>query len=113
MSLYTRSRLKEKVAPFAIKMAAVSDVRRLAIIFLLSYGEKSAQELLEAIKLSAPLLWHHIRLLVQSKWITREKRGREVYFSLNSQAFFELHHLLKDTPQGRSWENSKVKQWYR
>jgi ArsR family transcriptional regulator len=113
MSYITRTQLKDKVKPFAKKMAAVGDPLRLAIVYLLSHGEKSFQELVFDIHESAPLLSHHLQMLLTTKWISKRRKGKEVYFSLNDQANFELLHLLKDTPKGRSWENTKVKQWYR
>jgi len=61
---------------------ALADETRLKIIKLLSEGEKSVDELVQAIGFAQSTTSHHLRVLKEAGLIKGEKRGRSVYYSL-------------------------------
>ena len=62
--------------------SALADETRLKIIKLLSTGEKSVDELVQAVGFAQSTTSHHLRVLKEAGLIRGEKRGRSVYYSL-------------------------------
>lgn len=61
---------------------ALADETRLRIIKLLSEGEKSVDELVQALGIAQSTTSHHLRVLREAGLIRGEKRGRNIYYSL-------------------------------
>jgi len=61
---------------------ALADETRLKIIKLLSEGEKSVDELVQALGIAQSTTSHHLRVLKEAELIQGEKRGRNMYYSL-------------------------------
>ena len=96
--MLTRSKLKEKVKPFAKRMAAVGQVYRLAVIYLLSYDPMEVRDIAENVGIAENLLAHHLNMLREAGWVTKTKVGKHVTYQLNEKAFFELSRMLEGTP---------------
>jgi len=62
--------------------SALADETRLKIIKLLSEGEKSVDELVQAVGFAQSTTSHHLRVLKEAGLIRGDKRGRSVYYSL-------------------------------
>lgn len=62
--------------------SALADETRLKIIKLLSEGEKSVDELVQALGIAQSTTSHHLRVLKEARLIKGDKRGRSIYYSL-------------------------------
>jgi DNA-binding transcriptional ArsR family regulator len=63
---------------------------RLHILMLLRTGEKTPADLAEAIPADATSVAHHLRFLKDARLIRRQRRGRQVFYSLHSEATRKL-----------------------
>jgi ArsR family transcriptional regulator, virulence genes transcriptional regulator len=59
---------------------------RLHILVLLLSGEQTPASLAEAIPADATSIAHHLRSLKDARLIRRERRGRNVYYTLHGEA---------------------------
>ncbi|WOK09388.1 metalloregulator ArsR/SmtB family transcription factor [Imperialibacter roseus] len=80
---------------------ALADKNRREILMLLTKEKSSINTLAESFKISRPAVSKHIKVLVDTGFITIEERGRERLCSLNSQGFEEI----------QSWINHFEKFW--
>ena len=62
---------------------ALSDQNRLQIIYLLTYGEQCACELLEQMKITQPTLSHHMKVLENCSLVISRRKGKWSHYSLN------------------------------
>ena len=62
---------------------AVSNASRYRIIESLLKGEKTVSELVKIVKLSQPAVSQHLKTLRSSNLVTDERRGQEVYYSVD------------------------------
>ena len=63
---------------------ALSDVKRLGIMKLLEVREMCVCELAAALGVTQPNLTHHVKKLESAGLVNSERRGKWVYYSLNS-----------------------------
>ncbi|GAA3927233.1 metalloregulator ArsR/SmtB family transcription factor [Actinoplanes auranticolor] len=63
---------------------------RLHILMLLRGGEKSPAELAEALSADVTSVAHHLRFLKDARLIRRQRRGRNVYYTLHNEATRQL-----------------------
>ena len=68
---------------------ALADEKRLRIVKLLRVRPMCVCELMIALEMSQPNLSHHLQILENEKLITRTKKGKWVYCSLDSQDTIE------------------------
>ncbi len=67
----------------------VGNRARYRILEALKKGPKTVSEIVNAVKLSQPAVSQHLKTLKTCDLVSDEKRGQEVYYSLN------LDHTLK------------------
>jgi DNA-binding transcriptional ArsR family regulator len=63
---------------------------RLHILMLLRGGEKTPADLAAAISADATAIAHHLRFLKDARLIRRQRRGRNVFYALHSEATRQL-----------------------
>jgi DNA-binding transcriptional ArsR family regulator len=63
---------------------------RLHILVLLLTGEQTPASLAEVIPADATSIAHHLRSLRDARLIRRERRGRNVYYTLHGEATRQL-----------------------
>ena len=63
---------------------------RLHILMLLRAGEKTPGDLAEAISADATAVAHHLRFLKDARLIRRQRRGRNVFYTLHGEATRQL-----------------------
>jgi ArsR family transcriptional regulator len=73
---------------------ALSDENRLAILELLSEGEKCGCVLLEALKIRQPTLSHHMRILYEAGIVDRSRAGKWIHYSISEQGSKKLLELV-------------------
>lgn len=77
-------------AQVADLFSALSDTSRVRIIASLVDGEMNVGALAETVGISESAISHHLRLLRQLRLVRSEKRGREVFYSLDDDHVTEL-----------------------
>ena len=69
---------------------AMSNAPRYRIIEALLKGDKTVGELVKIVKLSQPAVSQHLKTLRSSSLVTDERRGQEVYYSVDSAYILSL-----------------------
>jgi len=69
---------------------ALSDPTRRKILQLLKEKDLSAGEIADSFHISKPSISHHLNLLKQANLVMDERRGQNIYYSLNTTVFQEL-----------------------
>ena len=92
--MLTKNRLKDKVRPVAKQMAGVGNVYRLAIVYILANDDLLSREIVDALGLPQNLVSHHLKVLTTTGWLTKQRTGRKVTYSLNKDMVGRLHKLL-------------------
>lgn len=65
---------------------AGSDTHRQRILMLIkNHKHINASDIISKIKLSQPTVSHHLAILKNAKLIIEEKKGREVFYSINNK----------------------------
>ncbi len=62
---------------------AISNAARYRIIESLLKGEKTVSELVKVVKLTQPAVSQHLKSLKSANLVTDERRGQEVYYSVD------------------------------
>lgn len=101
----TGVRLREKSKPVSDRLAAVAHPRRVAIVLLLAHESMTMHEIAENMDAGATLVVHHLNKLVAEGWITKERKGREMIYTLRKRPFTELLHSFMETPFGASFQS--------
>jgi DNA-binding transcriptional ArsR family regulator len=65
----------------------LADVNRLRIIFFLGQDERSVNEVVKALKLSQPLVSHHLKVLKQVAIVQTTRDGPFVLYRLTDKKF--------------------------
>lgn len=79
----------------AATMKALADPTRLRLFSIIaSSGEQCACDLTEPLGVSQPTVSHHLRILTETGLVSREQRGKWVYFSVEPQRLGELRDFL-------------------
>lgn len=69
---------------------AGNDEHRQKILELIGkYKTLNANQILEHLEISQPTLSHHLKVLREAHFVVSEKRGKEVFYSLNTQNIAE------------------------
>ncbi len=66
-------------------LSVLNDENRLKIIDMLSCGELSNKQLLNYLEITQPTLSHHIKVLLDEKFIDRRVEKNTHYYSLNEE----------------------------
>lgn len=66
----------------AKKLAALASPERLRIVHYLREGERNVGEIADMLQTAAINVSHHVHVLTEAGLLEREKRGRNVYYSL-------------------------------
>jgi DNA-binding transcriptional ArsR family regulator len=74
---------------------ALGDPNRRAIIELLAGGDRSVQELADALPISRPAVSRHLRLLKEAGLVVEEPRGTRRIYRLDDQGVDEVRRYLE------------------
>lgn len=99
--MLTRARLKEKVKPFVRRFRGISQIYRLAIVYLLAHEQMEVHTIVGHLGLAENLVSHHLKQLHLAGWVLKTRLGRVVTYRINEKAFHEFDRLFEDTPLGR------------
>ncbi len=80
---------------------AMSDKNRLKILEMLSSGETNVSTVADNLNVEENLASHHLRVLASIGFLSNQKRGREVFYSLNKT---KLTRLFKDLSKNKAFK---------
>lgn len=69
---------------------ALADPTRRKIILLLKDKDLTAGEIAEQFDMTKPSISHHLNTLKQALLVTDERKGQNIYYSLNTTVFQEV-----------------------
>ena len=75
---------------------ALGDPNRRAIVELLGRGDRSVQELADALPISRPAVSRHLRLLKDAGLVTEEAQGTRRIYSLHVQGVAAVEEYLTE-----------------
>ncbi|PTN36350.1 ArsR/SmtB-type metalloregulator TsoR [Desulfonatronum sp. SC1] len=81
---------QEKLADAAFLAKALSDANRLRILCCLGRGERSVNQIAEALDLSQPLVSHHLKELKRALLVRVERRGPFIFYTLTSEEILSI-----------------------
>ncbi len=73
---------------------ALSDPTRRAILEILRASDLSASEIADNFNISKPSISHHLSILHQAELVLRERRGQQIFYSLNTTVFQQVIEWL-------------------
>ena len=74
---------------------AIAETRRRDILGLLTKGERSVNELVDALDLAQPQVSKHLAVLSKVGLVSVRKVGRQRFYRLNADALKPVHDWLK------------------
>lgn len=78
----------------AARFRALGDETRLRLLEILTTGERSVAELMDATQLGQSLVSHHLRSLRESGLVSTRRDGRWVYYDISAAALVETKLVL-------------------
>ena len=87
-------RLNDRLNPIAILAKSLADENRLRILLSVISGKKSVSQIVEELKLSQPLVSHHLKELKRTLLVDIERRGPFIYYEIADKRIIDiLKHL--------------------
>ena len=80
----------------AKQLKVIAEPKRLKIINLLSNGEMCATDILKEFRVSQPTLSHDMKALVDEKFVTANRIGQKMIYSLNPDTIFDIQAALSE-----------------
>ena len=75
---------------------ALSDANRLRILCCLGRGERSVNQIAEALDLSQPLVSHHLKELKRALLVRVERRGPFIFYTLADPEILAIMNTISD-----------------
>lgn len=75
---------------------ALSDPTRRKIVMMLRKNDMTAGEIAEQFDMTKPSISHHLSMLKQASLVIDERKGQNIYYSLNTTVFQEAVKWLFD-----------------
>jgi ArsR family transcriptional regulator len=86
--------MKRSTDPDVLLLQAVADPTRLSVLRQLSAeGAVCACNFTDCCGIGQPTLSHHLRVLREAGWVTTERRGTWIYYSLRPEAVARFHEV--------------------
>ena len=73
---------------------ALSDPTRREILDILRESDLSASDIAVNFTISKPSISHHLSILHQAELVLRERRGQQIFYSLNTTVFQQVIEWL-------------------
>lgn len=88
---------------------ALADPTRRKIILLLKNRDLTAGEIADQFNISKPSISHHLNVLKQALLVTDERKGQNIFYSLNTTVFQEVINWFFNATQvnGGGLENAQ------
>lgn len=87
---------------------ALSDPTRRKIILMLKEKDMTAGEVADHFEMTKPSISHHLSILKQAELVMDERKGQNIYYSLNTTVFQEVvNWFFNITDRSGGVENEK------
>jgi ArsR family transcriptional regulator len=94
--------MKRQTDPDVVLLQAAADPTRLAILRQLSHSpEVCACDFTSCCDVSQPTISHHLKVLRDAGWVTAERRGTWIWYSLRPEAVQRFRELAGDVGPAR------------
>lgn len=92
MSKYINKKFVRMITVSMLNMPfkALADPTRRKIILLLKNTDMTAGEIADHFDITKPSISHHLNTLKQASLVTDERKGQNIYYSLNTTVFQEV-----------------------
>ena len=80
----------------ALRFRALGDETRIRLLELLSTGERTVAELMDATGLGQSLVSHHLRSLREAGLVAARRQGRWVHYGISSAGLASVKSVLSD-----------------
>ena len=74
----------------------MANAKRLAVVELLSHGEKSVGAIAEALESSTSAISQHLRIMKDKSVVVTRKQGQTVYYRLKNPKIIEGCHFIRE-----------------
>jgi DNA-binding transcriptional ArsR family regulator len=71
-------------------LKALGDETRRRILEILKQGDKTAGEIAEQFDITKPSISHHLNILKQAGLVLDERRGQNIYYSINTSVMEDV-----------------------
>lgn len=88
------------MAPLNASFKALSDGNRRKIIKMLRERDMTAGEIAEQFDMTKPSVSHHLSILKQADLISDERKGQNIYYSLNTSVLDDVIGWFLDIKKG-------------
>ena len=77
-------------------LRTLGDANRLRIVSFVGRESRAVSEIVNATRLSQPLVSHHLRVLREQGILVTRREGPFIFYQLRDQRLFEVLHLLSE-----------------
>jgi len=88
--------LNEHLGSIAILTKSLADENRLRILLCVTDGKKSVSQIVEELKLSQPLVSHHLKELKRTLLVNVERQGPFVYYEIADKKINDILERLDE-----------------
>ena len=86
--------MRRSTDPDVLLLQAIADPTRLAILRQLSVeGAVCACDFTDCCDIGQPTVSHHLKVLREAGWVTSERRGTWIYYSIRAEAVVRFREL--------------------
>lgn len=105
----TQKRLSnEALDLIASRFKVLSEPIRLQILHTLQEGEKSVNDLTEAVQTSQPNVSKHLKILQNAGILSRQQHGNTVYYTIVDESIFNLCETVCDALEERLRNQAEI-----
>ncbi len=98
----------EALELIAMRFKVLAEPLRLRILNTLQEGEKSVNELSEAVETSQPNVSKHLKILQEAGILSRRQKGNAVYYSIADESIFALCELVCNSLEQHLKKHAKI-----
>lgn len=98
----------EALEMVAARFKVLAEPLRLRILHALQDGEKSVNELSEAVEASQPNVSKHLKILQEAGVLSREQKGNAVFYSIADESIFDLCELVCNSLEERHKNQARI-----
>ena len=98
----------EALEMMALRFKVLAEPLRLRILHNLQDGEKSVNEISEAVEASQPNISKHLKILQDAGVLNRQQKGNSVYYSIADESIFKLCDLVCNSLEKRLENQARI-----
>lgn len=88
--------MNQSLSKVAFLTKSLADENRLRILLCVNSGKKSVSSIVEELRLSQPLVSHHLKELRRALFVKVERRGPFVYYEIADVRIIKILEALKE-----------------